>query len=740
MTEDHDRSTDANDVVAEADGNDRDHDRVEETARVDASGARGGEAPVADQGAPPITRDDVAEQVDQADTAPFTSADWIALGVILAIALIVRVVYWVQSQDWPYIDFPISDGSLYLTRARGVLTGEWPLPAMAHSQGPLYPYLLAGVLALTDGHRLMILLQLAVGCVSIGVVFILARRLAGLTAAIVASVLCIGYGPMIANEGKLLTESLATLLSLMAVLALSRQVREIRWSWLIAAGIALGLASLLRPSFMLTLPVLAVWLLFVHRRELLRAAVAGASLCAVGGLMIAPFTWQNYRAEGVIIPISSAGGITFFLGNNPTAAGTLSFGHVISGGVGTQNEEQLAMAERVLERKLNSAEASTFWYKRGLRFIAEHPRHWAWIMWRKLRLFFSNEEVANVYAFVVEQRIILVLKVLAVPFGLIAGPGLVGAWLARRQRRAQPILLVLGLGFITCMAFYTSSRFRLPMVPLTAVLAGVAVARVAGWFRRGAHVRAIAASVVAIILVALMSIPVGPPLPSPERFGRRNLASMLARAGEPDRGRTMLEPELDPNVGSEDRSEAYLTLGRLELEQSRFREAVDALRKCLEIDPNPSNVAPRRELAKAYYQLGRFSDAIEQAELLLRRNRRDLECRVIIGQCHFRRKQWSEAIEVFHEAHQMAPKNPVILFLLGQAYANQARYDEAVDALAKSVALDKRPAPMLSLAYCLSKSGKVNEARGVLVELLKRDPENQKAKALLIKLGGAKFR
>ncbi len=674
------------------------------------------------------------------ETAPFVSTDWIALAAVVTAALIIRVVYWVQSQAWPYIDYPISDGALYLDRAHGVLTGEWPLAAMAHSQGPLYPYLLAGVLALTDGHRLMILTQLAVGCASIGLVFLLARRLAGRTAAVVAALLCLGYGPMVANEGKLLTESLAAFLSLLAVLALSRQVGGVRWAWLITAGVVLGLASLLRPSFMLALPALACWMIVVHRHHLRRAVTAAACLCAAGALMIAPFTCQNYRAEGVLIPISSAGGITFFLGNNPTAAGTLSFGHVITGGVGTQNEEQLAMAERVLGRKLNSAEASTFWYKRGLRFILEHPRHWAWIMWRKFRLFFSNFEVANVYAFVVEQKVIPLLKLLAVPFGLIAAGGLVGAVLACRQRRAQPILLLLGIGFVTCMAFYTSSRFRLPMVPLTAILAGLAVSRIIAWFRHGRPRTTVAASVVTVVLVGLMSLPVGPPLPSPERFGRRNLASMLARAGEPDRGRAMLEPELAPDVNWEYRSEAYLTLGRLELEQKRFREAIEALKKCLEIDPNPSNTAPYRDLAKAYYQLGRFSEAIEAAQTLLKRNSRDLECRVIIGQCHFRRKEWAKAIEVFREAYDMAPRHPVLLYLLGQSYANRRQYDEAVDFLRQSVALDKRPAPMLSLAYCLSKIDKTDEAKAVLAEILRRDPDNARAKGLLIKLGGLRGR
>ncbi|MBN1344016.1 MAG: tetratricopeptide repeat protein [Phycisphaerae bacterium] len=661
-------------------------------------------------------------------------ADWIALAVALGLAVLVRAVYLVQSLHWPYLDQPISDAALYVDRARGVLAGYWPAHNMAHSQGPLYPYLLAAVLAITETWRLLLYAQMAIGCASVALVYLIARRGGNTLSAVLATLLCVAYGPLVANEGKLLTESLATFLSLLAVYGLVRQIDAIRWGWIAVIGIALGAAAGLRPSYLMVVPLAAAWVGWRHRRIGGRPLLAAAVMAALAALMIAPWTYQNYRAERVFIPISSAGGITFFLGNNPTAAGTLSLGGVLSGGVGTQNEEQLARAEAVLGRKLNSAQASSFWYKRALRFIYEHPRWWAWIMWRKLRLHFSSVEVANVYSFHVERSVIPVLWVLAVPFGLIGSLGLVGLVLSARRPAAHPILILLGVGLLTCMVFYTSSRFRMPTVPLMAILAGWGVQRAIAWWTEGRRTKTLAALGATLCLTVLMLWPVGGPLPSPMLFGKRNLALMLGRAGEPDRGRAILQSQLQPDVPIDDRGEAYLALGRLESDQRRYPEAITALTKALELDPR--NFAPYRDLAKANYEFGRYSQAADNARALLDKNQRDIECRVILGRCLARQKRWAEAVAELEKAAQLAPSNPGVLYYLGDAYMGLHQYDKAIEAFRQSSRHTENVDIMISLAYCHAQINQRDQARAILARILARDPENRRAKALVQKIGG----
>ncbi len=660
--------------------------------------------------------------------------DWIALGVLVLSAAIIRIVYLAQSADWPYFDQPLSDAALYLERARGILGGYWPPPNMAHSQGPLYPYLLAVVLAITDGHHLMLYIQMVLGCAAIALIYLTARRGGGLLAGIVAGVLVLGYGPLVAIEGKLLTESLATFLSLLVAYGLVRQVDRIHWSWIVVTGVALGAASALRPSFLLAMPLAAGWIYLRHWLLRRRAAVPAIALWAIAGATIAPFTYQNIQAEGQFIPLSSAGGITFFLGNNPAAAGTLSYGGVISGGVSTQNEEQLSRAESVLGRKLTSSEASTFWYKRGLVFISRHPTWWAWIMWRKFRLFFSSLEIANVYTIYVERSVIPVLRALAMPFGVIGALGVVGMVLTLRKPHTHALLVLLGVGFFTCMAFYTSSRFRMPMVPLIAVLGGWGVERVIGLWREKRSRATLLSLGSAIVLAVLMLWPVRANIPSPILFGRRNLAQMLARSGEPERAIEILRPQLDAEVHADDRANAYLALGRIQIGRHRYKDAIDALEKAIDIDPE--NFAPYPNLAEACYRMGRYQEAIDHARTLLEHNARDLSCRVIVAKALLRQRKWADAREELTIALETAPNHPSVLYLLAQAHIGLHQYDKAIESLQRSLRGERNVDVMLMLAQCHAKIDQKDQARAVLLGILARDPDHTKAQAFLRQLGG----
>jgi len=665
----------------------------------------------------------------------FQTADWLVLAGLVALAASTRTVYYLQSLAWPYFDQPVSDAAMYLDRARGLLNGSWPPPNTAHSQGPLYPYVLAAILKLTDGYRLMLVIQLILGCASVGLVYGIARRITGRTGATVASLGYIGYGPLLSTEGKLLTESMSIFLALLALCWLGRLTDRVSWWRLVLAGFCLGLASLLRPPLMPAIPAIGAWIWWTHRAARARGILAAGLLCASAALPIAPFTRHNYPAEGEIIAITSAGGITFWLGNNPLAAGSLSLGGVISGEVSSQHEEQLSAAERVLGRKLTSGQASRFWYGRGLAFIRKYPRQWAWILWRKFRLFFSNEEVANVYAFASEQLDISILRATAIPFALIGAAGLVGVILLIRRPEAQPIVIMLALGFASCMVFYTSSRFRLPVVPLLVILGGCGIGRVLAWYHNGDYRRMAAAVAAFVILAGAMWWPVGGPLPPAEWFGRRSLAHMLSRNGDYERARALLAPQLEPNVPNEERAAAWLMLGRVEMERRRYPQAVEAFGNALKIDP--TTLTPHRYMAIANYSLGQYAKAIESAKVVLKQNPRDMECRLLIGECLIRQQKWSEAIEEARKAQAVEPRNLQAMHQLGQAYYGLHRYEQAAECFQTVLKVRPEPLVVVNFALCLNRMGRTAEARQVLQRLLSAEPDHPQAKALLRDLGGA---
>jgi tetratricopeptide (TPR) repeat protein len=334
----------------------------------------------------------------------------------------------------------------------------------------------------------------------------------------------------------------------------------------------------------------------------------------------------------------------------------------------------------------------------------------------------------------VERSVIPILGVLAVPFGVIGSLGVVGLALTLRRPQAQPIWILLGVGLFACMVFYTSSRFRMPTVPLLAILGGWGIDVAAGWWQRGARACVAYAVGTECVLAVLMLWPVGGDLPSPELFGRRNLASMLARSGQVDRALEILRPQLQPGTPEDDRAEAYLCLGRIRLESRQYAQAVDAFQSAMKLDPK--NFAPYRDLAKTYYFLGRYDNAIENAESMLRHNPRDLESRGVIAQCHLRRKEWTSAAAELEVALKLDPRNPITLQLLGQAYAGAHQYRQAADVLRRSLALRSDTEVMLNLAICLKQLDEIDQAERLLARILSTNPDHAAARGLLKQLGG----
>jgi len=86
----------------------------------------------------------------------------------------------------------------------------------------------------------------------------------------------------------------------------------------LAAGVALGLASLTRPSALVLAPLLAA---FVLDRRLARGRALGLTAAALAGflLCLAPWTVRNALRFHELIPVSDAGGVSLYAGNSAWA-------------------------------------------------------------------------------------------------------------------------------------------------------------------------------------------------------------------------------------------------------------------------------------------------------------------------------------------------------------------------------------------------------------------------------------
>jgi hypothetical protein len=117
-------------------------------------------------------------------------------------------------------------------------------------------------------------------------------------------------------SAQLMTETLATFLAALALIAISYCALRSSLHWPIIAGLLVGCCILCRPVFLTWLVGIAVvfpWLaLGPHRLRRLGVLLATAAVT------LAPWAWRNYRVFGWPVIGTTHGGFTLLLANNPS--------------------------------------------------------------------------------------------------------------------------------------------------------------------------------------------------------------------------------------------------------------------------------------------------------------------------------------------------------------------------------------------------------------------------------------
>jgi tetratricopeptide (TPR) repeat protein len=118
--------------------------------------------------------------------------------------------------------------------------------------------------------------------------------------------------------------------------------------------------------------------------------------------------------------------------------------------------------------------------------------------------------------------------------------------------------------------------------------------------------------------------------------------------------------------------------------------------------------------------LGRHAEAIAEINLAERGDPRSLTVKVNAGIIHICARQPERAIERLIETVELEPQVSIGRWALNWAYAARGDYAQAISELQKVISLSGSHVFSLThLAYALARSGKSNEARRQLNELLK---------------------
>ena len=619
------------------------------------------------------------------------------LGAILTAALGVRLAYLYQAVDTPLFDVLLIDSEFYDRRARAIVAGDW-LGDQPFFMNPLYPYFLAAIYALLGAEYWWVgVVQAVLGTGSCYLIYALGRKLWRPQIGLLAAGMAAFYQPYVFYDGALLTAAPITFLNLAALYCLAHAQGAARWLW--GAGLLLGLSATARPMVLLFVAVVAGWFVAQWGRRGWRQwgwVVVGC------GLVVGVVAWRNYYVGGEWLLTTSSAGMNFYVGNHPEASGIYAqVDFLPSAEPDLERAAFIREAEARTGRELTPAQASRFWLAAGLRFVAENPLAYLALQGRKLYMFWNGVEAQNNLSLYLARDFVPLLRWCVLGWGLVA-PLAVAGWAA--SRRSVLLDLYLASYLAACLLFFTSSEYRLPVVPVVLLYAACWMDHVATWARGGARRRLLRSG----LLVALVALPINYRDAGAERLTRKRVD--------------------------------YYNFGTLYQRRGAWAASERMFREALRIDPSFAPAAAgltavlaRREDGRSdlkrgleRFGAGEYEAAIAAFSLAAPSPRRHNN----LGLCYYRLGQWSDAIEHFHQALALDAGYARAHFNLGLVYAKQGDDQAAADAFAAALELDPNHVQAhYRRGEVLVRSGRPRQAEVHWAFLSARNPDDARLQA-----------
>jgi len=150
---------------------------------------------------------------------------------------------------------------------------------------------------------------------------------------------------------------------------------------------------------------------------------------------------------------------------------------------------------------------------------------------------------------------------------------------------------------------------------------------------------------------------------------------------------------------------------------------------------SPNKVRPRFQLAKAYFDIQHFGEAVDEFQKTAQLAPPTYDLLIDWGLSYDGLGKFDEAVDRFRKAAAMEPTAHVYL-QIGREYGKAGKYAEALDALAQAVRID----PNFAMTYqyrgmVYSQQGDKVQAAEDFRHVLRIDPNNQPAREALKSLG-----
>ena len=229
----------------------------------------------------------------------------------------------------------------------------------------------------------------------------------------------------------------------------------------IAAGLSVGVASLVQPSFMLFPAVFCADI--VIRRCFNKASIIRVALIGLGALVvIAPWSMRNYAVFNEFVPIATNGGDVFYRANNSAARAGYS-----------------ERGEIDLRQLNNETQRNRIGFQLGKEWINANPLQFLGLTIKR-QIVFLGESAIGAYETLkrgldMDGSLYVLFKGVSNGAWLAVWIVIIAAWRLHRNTFDQPDLVLLQLVFLYLLAidsvFESGARHHVPVLGLLIILA-----------------------------------------------------------------------------------------------------------------------------------------------------------------------------------------------------------------------------------------------------------------------------
>ncbi|MDD9370850.1 MAG: glycosyltransferase family 39 protein, partial [Acidimicrobiales bacterium] len=400
-------------------------------------------------------------------------------------------VLWALKAQHPV---ELRDPVLYLILSDHIAAGDGYRYGFETDQGvtayypPGYPLALGAVLAVVrllpgdaSAFDVAVWFNVVLSVATIGLVFVLGRRLADVRVGLVAAAIWALWPNLVLHSAVVLTETLFLFLLVLMLVVLLGNPESARLpgrARLITVGVLFGVTLLVRPVSAVIAPVfLVLWWGAGAKAALWRLALVGVATVAV----LVPWSIRSTLAMDEPVAMSLNFGDNLCLGHNPGASG--GFGDL---GAYCYTAEELSRPESETRRQSENIE-------RAVDYIVDNPGEILRRTPSKLRITLQNDHDGLQVAEDFGEAPLLsdggrdLVKAVANGFYYLVAVAAIagGVVLLRRPDPARRGLFLVVAGaaqLIAPLATFGDARFKMPIYPTLAICAAVAL--VALWDRR----------------------------------------------------------------------------------------------------------------------------------------------------------------------------------------------------------------------------------------------------------------